>query len=342
VAVTIKDIARAAGVSHATVSRALNNHPAISEKTTAAVQSLAAQMGYIPSAAARSLKTRQSHALGVIVSSLDDPFWSEVLHSIDEVAHAAGYNLFIATTHRDTRREAEVVQAMVQRGVDGVIICAPQFSSRQSHVLLKYGLPMVIVNNEGAGDTAYLVYNDDVQGIRLATRHLIELGHRDIAFLGNLAGGRTSIAREQGFRQEMRAAGISINRQCFCRARQETLEAGHEAAQRLLSRRHRPTAIVCYNDAMAIGAYSAIHQAGLGIPKDISITGFDDIAVAAYLQPPLTTVRQLKARLGVEATSMMLYVLNPDRESGADKGPQKVLLRGELVVRASTRRRRRG
>ncbi|MGD0707307.1 MAG: LacI family DNA-binding transcriptional regulator [Anaerolineaceae bacterium] len=336
-AVTIKDIAKAAGVSHATVSRALHNHPAISKGMVAAIQTLAAEMGYIPSAAARSLKTHQSHALGVIVSNLDDPFWSEVLHSIDEVAHVADYNLFIVTTHRDKQRENEVVQAMVQRGVDGVIICAPQFSPKQSHLLMTYGLPMVIVNNEGSTDSPYLVYNDDVYGIRLATRHLIELGHREIAFLGNSVGGRTSVAREKGFRQEMRTSGVAINEAFILRSQLETLQAGFEAANVLLSQAHRPTAIVCYNDSLAIGVYSAIYQAGLRIPEDISITGFDDIAVAAYLHPPLTTVRQFKARLGAVATTMMLNLLKPDGEPGANKEPQKVLLQSELVVRASTR-----
>jgi DNA-binding LacI/PurR family transcriptional regulator len=196
---------------------------------------------------------------------------------------------------------------------------------------------MVIVNNEGSTDSPYLVYNDDVYGIRLATRHLIELGHREIAFLGNSVGGRTSVAREKGFRQEMRTSGVAINEAFILRSQLETLQAGFEAANVLLSQAHRPTAIVCYNDSLAIGVYSAIYQAGLRIPEDISITGFDDIAVAAYLHPPLTTVRQFKARLGAVATTMMLNLLKPDGEPGANKEPQKVLLQSELVVRASTR-----
>jgi DNA-binding LacI/PurR family transcriptional regulator len=337
-AVTIKDIAKAAGVSHATVSRALNNHPAISKETISTIQALAVEMGYIPSAAARSLKTRHSHALGVIVNNLDDPFWSEVLHSIDEVSHAANYNLFIAATHRDKTRENEVVQAMIQRGVDGVIICAPQFRPKQSHLLMTYGLPMVIVNNEGSTNSPYLVYNDDIYGIRLATHHLIKLGHREIAFLGNSVGGRTSLEREKGFRQEMHESGLPIKEAFVYTSHQETLQAGFEATRALLAQKPTPTAIVCYNDVLATGVYSAIHLAGLRIPEDISITGFDDIAVAAYLYPPLTTVRQFKDKLGATATTMMLNLLKAEGEPGANKEPQKILLQSELVVRASTKK----
>jgi len=335
--VTIKDIAKAAGISHATVSRALHNHPAISKETVERVQQLAREMGYIPSQAARSLKTRHSHALGVIVSNIDDPFWGEVLYSIDEVCRAANYSLFIMTTHRDKEREKEVVQTLVQRGVDGVILCAPQFSEKQSQLIKSYGLPMVIVNNEGSVDSPYLVFNDDINGIRLAARHLIELGHRRIAFLGNAVGGRTTAEREKGFRQELRDRGVAVLEEYIRLTESETLAAGFNGARELLAIDPRPTAIVCYNDVLAIGVYSAVTQAGLRIPDDISITGFDDISVAAYLVPPLTTIRQHKAELGSVAANMMLEVLARKEEGIEDLEPRRVNLPNELLVRASTK-----
>mgnify|MGYP000998784535 CR=1 FL=1 len=188
--VTIKDIAKAADVSHATVSRALNDHPALSEATIAKVKRLAAKMGYVPNASARGLKTRRSQALGVIVSHIDDPFWSEVLQGIDEVLRSAGYSLFVAATQRDEQREKQIVQTMVQRGVEGVILCAPQFSTEQNSSLQSYGLATVVVNNEGASAARYLVFNDDRHGIELLTKHLLDQGHRRIAYLGNAVGGR--------------------------------------------------------------------------------------------------------------------------------------------------------
>ncbi len=335
-AITIKDIAKAAGVSHTTVSRALHDHPAISTETIAQIKQLAVKMGYVPSATARGLKTRRTRALGVIVSHIDDPFWSEVLQGIDGILHPAGYSLFVAATHRDKQREKEVVQAMVQRGVDGVILCAPQFSPEQSQLLQTYGLPMVIVNNEGASASQYLVYNDDVYGIRLVTRHLIELNHRRLAFLGNEIGGRTTIEREKGFREEMHASGLEVNEAYVHLAPHSLPSGGYAGAEYFLSLPDRPTALICYNDNMAVGVYSALHKAGLRIPQDMSVTGFDDITIAAYLTPPLTTLRQLKHDLGTDAASMMLRILEACDESETLPEPQKIALSGELVIRAST------
>lgn len=334
--ITIKDIAGVAGVSHATVSRALNDHPALSEKTVQRIKRLAAKMGYVPNASARGLKTRRSRVLGVVVSHIDDPFWSEVLQGIDAVLHPAGYSLFIAATHRDPQREKEIVQTMVQRGVEGVILCAPQFSAVQSRILQSYGLATAIVNNEGAAEARYLVYNDDVHGIRLLTQHLIDLGHTRIAFLGNQVGGRTTVEREAGFRQTMRRAGLRVPERYIQLAPEGTPAGGRLGASKFLKLVARPTAIICYNDNMAIGVYAALSEAGLSVPRDVSVTGFDDIAIAPYLLPPLTTLRQFKRDLGAEAADMMLRILESRAEAGELPEPEKRCLQGELIVRGST------
>jgi len=259
------------------------------------------------------------------------------MHGVDDVLHPAGYSLFVSTTHRDKQREKEVVRVMVQRGVDGVILLAPQFSSEQSHLLQTYGLPMAIVNNEGAGEYQYLIYNDDLYGIRLVTRHLIDLGHQRIAFLGNKLGGRTNSDRLKGFREEMKAAGLDVPDEFIYLTTGGVPEGGHAGAQYLLSLPQIPTAIVCYNDYMAVGVYSAVIQAGFRIPQNISVTGFDDITIAAHLTPPLTTLHQFKYDLGAGAARMMLEILEQNRDP-ADPPPipKKVCLRGELSVRSST------
>lgn len=336
--ITIKDIAKAAGVSHATVSRALNDHPALSDATIAKVKRLSAKMGYVPNASARGLKTRRSQALGVIVSHIDDPFWSEVLQGIDEVLRPAGYSLFVAATQRDEQREKQVVQTMVQRGVEGVILCAPQFNPEQNRSLQSYGLATVVVNNEGAAAARYLVFNDDRHGIELLTKHLLDQGHRRIAYLGNAVGGRTNSEREAGFHETMRAARLKVEPGFVVRAPDSTPAGGRQGAVELLSRRERPTAIVCYNDNMAIGVYAALHEAGLSVPQDMSVTGFDDIAIAQYLLPPLTTLRQLKQDLGAQAAALMLRILDARGVAGRLPRPERHCLQGELVVRASTAR----
>jgi DNA-binding LacI/PurR family transcriptional regulator len=291
----------------------------------------------MPSAVARGLKTRRSFALGVIVSDLDDPFWGEVLQGIDDVLHPAGYSLFVAATHREPQREKEIVHAMVQRRVDGVILCAPQFSAEQSRLLKAYGLPTAVVNNMGAEDYQYSIYNDNIYGIKLVTRHLIELGHRQIAYIGNAIGGRTTIEREAGFREEMQAADLDVQEEWVILGPEGTPQGGFAAAQHLLSLKELPTAIVCYNDNMAIGVYSALFQAGLRVPQDLSVTGFDNIAIAAYLIPPLTTLQQPKYDLGFGAAEILLGLLPRDEhKKDQPPEPQSVALRGELVVRNST------
>jgi DNA-binding LacI/PurR family transcriptional regulator len=335
--VTIKDLARAAGVSHTTVSRALHDHPAISDETIALIKSLAASMGYVPSATARGLKTHRTRALGVIVSNIDDPFWSEVMHGVDDVLHPSGYSFFVAATHRNKQREKEVVNMMVQRGVDGVILLAPQFSSEQCHTLQSYGLPMAIVNNEGAGEYQYLIYNDNLYGIRLICNHLLELGHRQIAYLGNTLGGLTNTERMHGFEENMAAAGLKVDEDFIHLTKGGTPEGGYAGAQYLLSLPKVPTAIVCYNDYMAVGVYRALAQAGYRIPEDMSVAGFDDITISAYLLPPLTTLHQFKYDLGVGAARMMLEILETGpRPSGEPAVHKKVSLQGQIVIRKST------
>ncbi len=338
-AVTIKDIARVAGVSHTTVSRALHDHPALSNETTRRIKELAEAMGYMPSATARGLKTRRSRALGVIVSHIDDPFWSEVLQGIDDVLHPAGYSLFVSATHRDHQREKEVVEEMVKRGVDGVILCAPQFSDDQASLLKSYGMPTAVVNNEGAIESEYMIFNDDYYGIRLVTRHLIEMGHRRIAFLGSEVGGRTTVERERGFRDVMGEAGLTVEQSLVHAAPEGTPEGGACGARYLLELPEMPSAIVCYNDNMAVGVYGALYQAGLRIPADVSVTGYDDITIARYLIPPLTTLHQQKYSMGAGAAKMLLGLLER-RQGGEGPAPQpereRTALHGELVVRGST------
>lgn len=333
---TIKDIARAAGVSHSTVSRALNNHPAISDSTRDRIIELAQQMGYMPNAAARGLKTNRSRALGVIMRHIDDPFWSEVLDGVDSVLHPGEYSLFIASTHNEKQREKKVVRAMVQRGVDGVILMSPNFREEQYHVLNSYDLPMVMINNEGAGECPYMIYNDDVYGARLVTKHLIDLGHTRLAYLGKRYG-ESNKNRLAGFRAEMQIANLPVDERFIYRAPDGNSRGGREGAEYLLSLDQIPSGIVCYNDLTALGVYNYLQEKGLQVPQDVSVTGFNNISIAAYLSPPLTTFHQFKFELGEGAARMMLEVLSYRQREKMNRPPaKKACLKGVLKVRAST------
>ncbi len=334
-AVTIKDIAKRAGVAHTTVSRALRGNPMIAAETAGRIRQIAAELGYRPSAAARSLKTSRSQVLGVVVSSLDDPFFSEILQGIEDIAQESGYSLFVAASRHNLLREQKIVQAMVEHRADGVIICSTPFSPEQAHLLLEYGRPIVVVNNQAAEAYRYSIYHDDLDGSRQITRHLIRLGHRKIAYLGNSLSGRTTLDRLTGFRQEMASAGLSIPADYVLELAGGGPVQGMEAVDYFMSLPDRPTALVCFNDMLAVGVLTGLRKAGVCIPKNFSVTGFDNINFSAYTHPPLTTFDQPKRFIGAEAARLILDLLRSPAEAVATE-PEIRLLQGHLLVREST------
>lgn len=336
-AITIKDIAKEAAVSHSTVSRALRGSSLISEETTKYIQETARKLGYLPSAAARSLKTNRSQALGVIVSNIDDPYFSEILQGIEEVAQGNNYSMFMAASQRDPEREGIIIQAMRQHRVDGVIICSTTFSDEQSRHFSKYDIPIVVVNNQAAEDYRYSIYHDDVDGSRQLTRHLIELGHRKIAYLGNCHSGRTTLDRLVGYRQEMESNRLPVPANYVQEIPGSEPEKAKLAADHFLGLADRPTALVCFNDMMAIGMLKSLQEHGIRVPEEISITGFDNIVFSNYTNPPLTTFDQPKRFIGQKAAELILSLL--DSTSKINVPEHKIqVLKGNLLVRESTAR----
>lgn len=333
--VSIKDIAKVAGVSHTTVSRALRGSTLISDETTRRVQETALALGYFPSAAAQSLKTNRSQALGVIVSSIDDPYFSEILQGIEEIAQEHHYSLFIAASQRDVERERTIVRAMHQHRVDGVIICSTPFGSERSQQLSKYGIPIVMVNNQAAEEYRYSIYHDDVDGSRQVTRHLIELGHRKIAYIGNSSSGRTTQDRLAGFRYEMQSAGLAFPDKYIYELPGSEPEKASHAAEYFLSLPDRPTAIVCFNDMLAIGVLRAVQQRGVRVPEELSVAGFDNIVFSNYTNPALTTFDQPKRFIGQKAAELILSLLNAASDIHIPQHKIHVL-KGRLLVRQST------
>jgi DNA-binding LacI/PurR family transcriptional regulator len=332
---TIKDIAKKAKVSHTTVSRALHNSPLISDATTRRIKKIAVDLQYQPSFAARSLKTNRSQALGVIVSHIDDPFFSEILQGIDDVAQASAYSMFIAASQQDPVRENIIVQTMREHRVDGVILCSPRFSPEQSSQLHSYGIPIVAINNQAEEDYHYSIYHDDVDGGRLICEHMLGLGHRKIAYLGDASSGRTTKERLAGILQAMQQADVPVQTAYIHQVAGSSAEQGYAAADYYLNLTSRPTAVICYNDMMAVGLLKGLRQAGVRVPEDISVSGFDNILVSGYAQPPLTTIDQPKRFLGAQAVRMMLELL-PSGD-GSARGKEKIIrLKGKLLIRQST------
>jgi DNA-binding LacI/PurR family transcriptional regulator len=334
--VTIKDIARATGVSHTTVSRALRNHPAIASSTTSRIQSMARQMGYLPSAVARGLKTNRSFTLGVILSRIDDPFFSEVLQGIENTLRPKGYSLLVAASQQNLQREKDIVQEMIERRVDGVILCAPPFRAEHSHTFQEYHLPITVINNQDAEDYQYSIYHDDRFGSRQVIRYLINLGHTRIAYLGNAQTGRTNQDRLAGYELELNKAGLPLLNGYIFHGSDGRPQGGYAGAKYFSSLPIPPTAIACFNDMMALGLLHGLREAGWQVPQDCSVTGFDNIDLSAFLNPPLTTFDQPRIQLGAEAARLMLRLLAPALQNTPLPEPQMIALRGHLLVRSST------
>lgn len=332
-AVTIKDVAHRAGVSHPTVSRALRGHSSVAPETTTRIRQIAHELGYIPSAAARSLKTNRTRVVGVLVHRVSDPFYSQVIDGIQDTLQPKAYSLFLASTNNDRARQTDILRAMSERRVDGLIMCSMFVTPEYRIELEAQGAPLVLLHNRARETTPFTLYHDDCFGARQMTRHLLDLGHTHIAFLGNARAGRESTERLEGFRQELQVAGIAPDPQYIVHAASGQSPAAVDPVQSLLALDMPPTALVCFNDSLAIGAVQVLHNAGKRVPADWSVTGFDNIVIAEYMNPPLTTFDQPKYRLGTLAANLLLRLMDSPQSDDPASG---VPLRGEILVRAST------
>ncbi len=328
---SIKDIARLARVSHPTVSRALQNSPLVNPATAAKIRKIAEAAGYRPSAVARGLVTRRTRTVGLVVTTVADPFASQVACGIEETANDHGYAVFLANSYADAEHERKVVQALAERRVDGIIVTSSRVGSDYLPMLAQLNVPMVLVNDQYPGEFVHSVMIANEVGSRAATAHLIELGHRRIAYVGDRSGYQTETERLEGYKQALAEAGIAFDSKLAVDG--DGWPNGAAAAvEALLKLAEPPTAVCCYNDMTAMGAMRAIRARGLRVPEDVSVTGFDDLFFAEYLEPPLTTVRQPARRMGEMAMENLLKLM-----AGEDSVAQ-VKVEAELVVRGSTGR----
>lgn len=325
--VSIKDVARAAGVSHSTVSRALADSPLIREETKWRVQRIAAEMGYYPNVAARSLVTKRTWTLGVVVTSIADPFVSEVVRGIEETALKAGYSVLLCQSNAEVEREIAAVRGLREKRVDAVIVSASRVGDLYLPLWEEIQVPVVLVNNEQASQRVHFVASDDAQGGRLAVEYLLSLGHSRIGYIAGPAANKSSASRLQGYREALRAAGIAPDPRWVSQGNGR-FEGGGQGLLPLLALSPRPTAVFCYNDATAIGALHFARQAGVRVPQELSLVGFDDIAVAAYTEPPLTTVAQHKYEMGRRVAEMALELVG-------GRSVENVILPTTLVIRGS-------
>lgn len=326
---TIKDVARAAGVSYSTVSRVVNNHPHVRPDKRARVLEAMARLGYVANLQARSLVGGRTGVIGLLIQEFGNEYNGQVVFGIDEALYAAQYQLMLHTTHRHASQEPQVVQALTRGLTDGLLLLVPLEPGKYLTELHQRRFPYVVIDHQGFDEYSPTVGAANWDGAYSAMRYLIELGHRRIGFLAGvpvLSGAKDRFA---AYRAALADYGLPFD-EALVAPGEFSQPVSYRSAARLLDLPEPPTAIFAANDLSAMGVYDAVRDRGLSIPQDISVIGFDDIPQAARLHPPLTTVRQPLVEMGRTAVRILLDIINaPDRPL------ERVVLDTALIIRES-------
>ncbi len=330
---TIRDVARHAQVSVASVSRALNGSDTVTEQTRKRILMSAEALQYVPHSGARSLSTSKTNTLGIILPDLYGEFFSELIRGMDLAAREHGYHLIVSGSHDDADGAATAIRSMRGR-VDGLVVLSPQIDSANLATAMTGRLPVVLMNGGAADATRPSIVVDNHGGARTAVQHLLDGGCRDIAHIAGPAGNLEAEARLAGYLEAMAEAGLEphVVEGDFNQG------SGHESAQALMKAGRRFDGVFCGNDMMAIGALLAFQEAGVRCPEDVAVVGFDDVPIAALVRPGLTTLRIRIAETGRRALQRLVSQIQAAHAGRtSDTDPTCEVVRPELVIRSSTR-----
>ncbi|MFE0021340.1 LacI family DNA-binding transcriptional regulator [Amycolatopsis sp. NPDC059021] len=328
--VGIKDVAKRAGVSIGTVSNVVNRPEVVSAATRNRVLSVIEELGYVRDESARQLRAGRSRIMALVVLDLGNPFFVDVARGAEEAAHAQGLNIITCNSGQRTELEASYLAMLAEQRVRGVLLSPVDTSGEALQTFRRSGIPYVFVDRKVPADQASSVSVDDVAGGALAGRHLAETGHRRIAFVNGPAVLAQCRDREAGLRSSLDGSAVSLS---VLEASGLDFASGRDAGARLLGMSPRPTAAFCANDLLALGVLQAMVGAGVKVPEEMAIVGYDDIEFAGAAAVPLTSVRQPARRLGRTAAELLLAETADD----ASAKHQGVVFTPELVVRESTR-----
>ncbi|MCB0166201.1 MAG: LacI family DNA-binding transcriptional regulator [Anaerolineae bacterium] len=328
--VTRKEVAARAGVSVAVVSYVVNNGPRpVSPETQAKVQQAIDELGYYPNELARSLSRQQTATIGLIIPSLLNPVFAEIAESLERACVSAGYLVILGGTGRDLRKEVEFAKLLRAKQIDGVVVLPSESPQAILEPLQQADIPVVILEHNLPN--IHCITMDELQGARLAMQHLLSLGHHRIGMIKRQPSSALSNLRFVGYCDNLVEAGIPCDPTLVIESKAGQA-AGYTSMRQLLALPNPPTAVFAHNDMLAMGAIRAIHDAGLTVPGDISIVGYDDTSNAAYLNPRLTTVKSPVAEMGHRAGQIIMKLAQKQRDLPA----QTIMLPVELIVRAST------
>ncbi len=327
--VTMKDIARAVGVSTNTVSRALNNKPDIRPETVERIRVVAERMGYAGAKTIKGLRAKGTKIVGLIIADNTNPFFSSVVKGTEDALSHAGYNLILCNTNENYAKEKSIIEMLVQKRVDGILVTPSQSKEEDISRLVQKGLPLVLVGRHFTDLEVGTVLCDDKAGAMAAVEHLIRLGHRDVLFINAPGYISSAVERQAGFEEAFEKNGLQPN-PALVRVCDPKVESAYNTIRSVLIEGIKFTAVFTFSDLMMLGVIKAFREAGVRIPRDVSAVGFDDIEFVSLLSPSLTTVRQQRYQMGFESARLLLSKIHGDKEN------HRVVLPTELIVREST------
>jgi LacI family transcriptional regulator len=326
---TMKHVAERAGVSTATVSRVLTGFDGVSDELERRVREAVQELDYHPNRVARNLRVRTTRTIGVVISDIQNPFFTSLVRGIEDVLQTANYTFLLGNSDEDLVRERVYLSMLRAEGVAGIIFAPSTTNAEEYLPLIKAHAPLVAIDRGPTDIPIDLVCVDNRHGAAMAVTHLISLGHDRIGFIGGPASISTASERRAGYEQALAEAGLEAE-PALLRSANFRQSGGYEAMLALLELRRRPSAVFVANNLMTLGALQALHEQGLQIPSDMAIVGFDDMPWATSLQPPLTAVSQPTYALGTTAATLLLErIKTPDRQ------PTHIALKTQLMVRAS-------
>ncbi|MFB9983011.1 LacI family DNA-binding transcriptional regulator [Mesorhizobium newzealandense] len=332
--ITLREVAEAVGVHVSTVSRALgpNTRHLINSDVVEQVIRASRQMDYRRHAAAYSLKTNRTKTVGVIVPDITNAIFPPMIRGIEDSLSTAGYLAIVGNTDGDNERERTLLDTLVGRGIDGLILASVERKDDVFDLAASESIPIVTVNRRPDRDSVHSIVHDESEGVRRALTHLVSLGHRRIAMIAGPQTLSTGAERYAAFVQSRSSLNLDSDESLVAFAQAYNESAGEHCVEELIAAGHTFTAILCANDRLAVGALAALSRRNLICPKDVSVTGYNDMPMVDRIDPPLTTIRIQQYRMGFEAGSMLQKLMNGESPA------QVVVLPVELVIRSSTAR----
>ncbi|HEX2954299.1 MAG TPA: LacI family DNA-binding transcriptional regulator [Bacillota bacterium] len=325
---TIKDIAQKAGVTPSVVSRALNNKYGVKESTRELILKIAKEMAYYPNTAARSLVTRKTGAIGIMMADISEPYYSQIIKGMEYVANQTGFTLLFSNSYESIEHNRVLQKMLYAERVDGLVIVGSNIQEKNFvYDLLQQDIPFVLIERNFSDPRVNCIYFDNIEGAYRATRHLIERGHRKIAHIAGNIYNQVTLDRIEGYKKALHEAGIGFTDEWITFGNYLS-QGGYEAMKEILKQDY--TAVFAGNDTMAYGAMLAISETGLTIPGDLAVIGLDDLEFSGLTNPPLSTIRQPRHEMGVKSLELLAEILQGTQENGV-----KICFAPELIIRKS-------